>query len=130
MVRPVLSHLTGRLGSNVDPLAAWVADTTKLCTADPGFCRQHWWGTALGTRCMLDLVERARPRDQARILEQRSGLGSTWMTALPSPTSGAIFSTEEYRMGLKWWLGAPLIVQTAARCPGCRQQVYPEGDVV
>ena len=50
------------------------------------------------------------------------------MTALPSPTSGATFTTEEYRMGLKWWLGAPLIAQTDARCPGCGQQVDPEGD--
>ena len=35
MVRPVLSDLTSRLGSNLDPLAAWVADPAKLCTADP-----------------------------------------------------------------------------------------------
>ena len=32
---------------------------------------------------MTDLLDSVGPRDQARLLEQRSGIGSTWMTALP-----------------------------------------------
>ena len=50
------------------------------------------------------------------------------MTALPSGASCAIFPAEEYRLGLRWWLGAPLITETGARCPGCGQSVDPHGD--
>jgi hypothetical protein len=50
------------------------------------------------------------------------------MTALPAAGTGNIFSNEDYCVGIKWWLGAPLISTTGARCHGCGQTVDPHGD--
>jgi len=125
---PVLADLHSRLGANADPVAQWLADPSRTATATKDHCGQRWWGSAVGTRLMADLLDMVGPRDQARLLEQRSGLGSTWMTAPPSSASGAVFSSEEYCLGLRWWLGAPLIVDADARCGGCGQAVDREGD--
>ena len=79
LIQPVLSDLTSRLGINCDPLTAWDACPDRLSTASNDHCSQHWWSTTLGARVMLDLLDQLGPRDQARLLEQRTGLGSTWM---------------------------------------------------
>ena len=128
LIIPVLADLSSRLGPNQDPLQSWMAHPAGLETASRDHCSQHWWSGVLGAKLMTDLLDHSGPRDQARLLEQRSGLGSTWMTATPSPASGAVFSSEHYCLGLKWWLGAPLFEQTNARCPGCGQTADREGD--
>ena len=80
-----------------------------------------------GTRVATDLLGYVGPQDQARLLEQRSGLGSTWMTTLPNRSEDSVFTSEEYCLGLKWWLGVP-IIQTATTCPGCNEAVDTTGD--
>ena len=127
-VQPVLGDLISRLGGNFNPLQAWLANPAGLGTAEGDHRNQRWWGTALGERTMVDLLDTASPRDQARLLEQRSGLGSTWMTVLPSVGTGGIFTPEEYQLGLRWWLGAALITSDNPRCDGCGQSVDPFGD--
>lgn len=76
-LQSVLGDLLSRLGTNHDPLATWVADPRKIATADKDMKDQRWWSTALGTRGLNELVDAAGPRDQARLLEQRHGLGSS-----------------------------------------------------
>ena len=66
-------------------------------------------GTLLGSRALSDLLDAASLRDQARLLEQRTGVGSSWMTALPVSGTGNVVSSDQYAMGLRWWLGAPLL---------------------
>ena len=132
LLSPVLADLTSRLGHNADPLGAWASDPSRVISASSDHYQQRWWGTLLGTHSFQGLVDAATARDQARLLEIRSGLGGTWMSALPSAASGAVFSSEEYCLGLRWWLGAPLLrpaaVGPAPACPGCELPVDPEGD--
>ena len=127
-VLPVLGDLLTRFGPNFSPVPAWLANPAALATADPDHRNQRWWSTALGERTMRDLLDTESPRDQARLLEQRSGLGSTWMTALPSTGAGTIFSPVEYRLGLRWRLGVPLISSADHVCPGCNGSVDPFWD--
>ena len=77
------------------------------------------------------LVEGAAPRDQARILEQRSGLGSTWMKVTPSPSLHTTISAADYVLGLRWWLGAHVVtvgLEDRPKCPGCEAEVDEVGD--
>ena len=62
-----------------------------------------------------------------RLLEQRSGLGTTWMSARPSAAAGTVFPLEDYTLGIRWWLGAPLI-DAPGTCPGCSLPVETTGD--
>jgi hypothetical protein len=129
LLAPVLADLTARLGTNMDPLSSWSTNMSLLATASPDHRSQQWWSTALGQRSVLDLLDSAPPRDQARLLEQRSGgLGSTWMTALPARGTSAVFPSAEYSLGLRWWLGAPLHRTADAVCPGCGLPADQEGD--
>ena len=120
LVLPVLSDLASRMGTNYEPLPAWLADHQLIGTSIGDHCLQRWWASAMGGQAMRALIDTASSRDQARLLEQRSGLGSTWMNALPQAHTGSVFSTADYCVGLKWWLGAPL--------HGCGHDVDPEGD--
>jgi hypothetical protein len=130
LTTPVLADLGLHLGPNMDPLAGWTSNPAGMNTAAKNYCSQRWWSTTLGTKLHHWLVDHASPRDQARLLEQRSGVGNSWMAALPSAGSGAIFSSEEYCLGLHWWLGVPLLAPSdeEALCPGCEAVVDPAGD--
>jgi hypothetical protein len=77
---------------------------------------------------MDDLVDQARPRDQDRLLEQATGFGHGWMAATPSNNSHTTFSSEEYTLGLKWWLGLPVLNDVSQPCTGCNQPLDKEGD--
>ena len=72
------------------------------------------------------------PRDQARILEQQKGVGSAFMSVPPSIPLRTFLSPEQYRLGLRWWLGLPLVPEdeTPLTCPGCGSEADPFGDHV
>ena len=77
---------------------------------------------------LMDIVG---PRDQARLLEQQTGLGACFMKITPSTTIRSNLSSDQYRLGLKWWLGCKIIHeddQNPAVCPGCLSHVDPWGD--
>ena len=124
----VLEDLRSRLSPNFDPLSQWTCHPSLVSTADGTHCTQSWWSAALGKSTLNHLIENARPRDQARMLEQRGGLGTTWMTALPAAGSAGVIQPDQYVLGLKWWLGIPLLTAAGSRCPGCGQDANPEGD--
>ena len=82
---------------------------------------------AKGAR-MLEMVP---DRDKARLLEQRTGVGTGWMTAIPNPSLHTIILPEDYTLGLRWWLGLPVLPSgnTAPRsCPGCAKPIDVMGD--
>ena len=75
------------------------------------------------------MLDKVPPRDQARLLEQASGIGASFMCVPPSPGLHTTIPADEYRLALKWWLGLPLIEEPhASRCPGCQQWIDIFGD--
>ena len=79
---------------------------------------------------MMRLLDSATPRDQARLLEQTSGLGTAWMSVKPSAPLRTIISSEDYTLALKWWLGLPLFhgPEEERTCPGCGRPCDLFGD--
>jgi hypothetical protein len=77
---------------------------------------------------MTNLLDSVPHRDQARIMEQLNGIGNDWMAALPSQANHTIITSEDYILGVKWWLGLPLVSDTQQTCPGCAAQVDSFGD--
>ena len=74
---------------------------------------------------MLDAIP---PRDEARLLEQSNGIGSGFMAATPNHHLHTLFTSAQYRLALKWWLGMPLVLGSNATCPGCQGAVDTHGD--
>ena len=129
--RQVMQELQGFLGPNFDPLTTWVGNPELLATADLQHCRQQWWAERLGKKRMHSLLDAVSPRDQNRLLEQATGLGSCFMAVTPSVPLHTNIPSDTYRMALKWWLGVPIIEhdpQNPPTCPGCRASVDPHGD--
>ena len=75
-------------------------------------------------------VTNSTSRDQARILEQRAGLGSTWMSVIPNQSLHTSIPSEDYVLGLKWWLGVPIIHENNPdrSCSGFGGKIDPWGD--
>ena len=115
---PVLQELTGRLGSNFDPLTRWIGNLESVKSADSIHTQQKWWTEALGKRSLTLLLDTVSTRDQARLLEQQTGIGSAFMATTPSTALHTSIQSDLYRLGLKWWLGMPLIEQSD-RLPIC-----------
>ena len=49
------------------------------------------------------------------------------MTLLPSEVAGTVFPTDEYCLGIRWWLGVPLL-DSPGTCPGCSNSADVFGD--
>ena len=79
---------------------------------------------------MLRLLDSRSPRDQARLLEQTSDLGTAWMSVIPSAPLRTIINSEDYTLALKWWLGLPLFHgrEEERTCPGCGRPCDLFGD--
>ena len=73
---PLLEELSSRLGPHFDPVSTWQGRHELLPSAHPDQWKQEWWTDALGKASTLALLESVPPRDQARILEQSSGVGT------------------------------------------------------
>lgn len=128
---PPMTELRACLGSNFDPLSAWMGTLSSLTTAGQDHRKQKWWSEAIGKRVMQDLLGRpsVSARDQARLLEQANGLGSSFMSVPPNAALHTIIYPDDYRLALKWWLGLPLLeLPQSARCPGCNQILDVFGD--
>ena len=82
---------------------------------------------------MEELLDSVPSRDQARILEQQGGVGTVFMSVPPSVPLRTFLPPEQYRLGLRWWLGLPLIpldTEAPLLCPGCRHTADVFGDHV
>jgi hypothetical protein len=118
LTTPVLHDLLEELGQNCDPLPAWTQDPDKMSSATPQYHSQKWWANMLGQAATIRLIDMSDNRNQARILEQINGIGHHWMLAVPNSNTHTAISPEEYSVGMKFWLGMP-ILHASARCPGC-----------
>ena len=130
LVTPVLEEMQSLLGPNFDPLAQWIGSHASMGSASGQHLSQRWWSQALGTRAMNRLLDSVSPRDQARLLEQQNGVGTAFMAVTPSNSLHTTIPSDLYRLGLKWWLGLPLIgaSEDPVLCPGCGSQVDEHGD--
>ena len=83
----------------------------KIVHAERDHKRQKWWSHAIGKRVIRELLENPETsaRDQARLLEQSNGLGTSFMCVPPSSALQNIIPADTYRVGLKWWLGMELV---------------------
>ena len=92
--------------------------------------QQKWWSDALGKRAVLTLLGQLPTRDQARLLEQQNWIGVAFMTTAPGTALHTTIQPDQYRLGLKWWLGLPLILEAEEpmRCSGCQQECDRFGD--
>ena len=75
IIMPVLADLETALGPNFGPLQRWKGDLAALCQADPDHLQQKWWMGALSTAHQTSLLDQVSPHDQARLLEQQTGVG-------------------------------------------------------
>ena len=125
----MLEDLERRLSPNFDPLGAWKGNLQGVAQATGDHLQQRWWTDALGKRVMHELLDVVEPRDQVRLLEQATGVGHAFMAVQPSLPLHFSFPSDQYRVGLKWWLGLPLFVSSeGALCPGCSAPVDQFGD--
>ena len=121
VIMPVLDDLESLLGPNYGPLQRWKGDLAALRQVDPDHLQQKWWIGALGTARQQSLLDLVSPRDQARILEQQGGVGTAFMSVTPMPSLNSVIPTDEYRLGLRWWLGMPVVQVSSTEpelCPG------------
>jgi hypothetical protein len=130
VIHPVLLDLASHLTPNFDPVRTRMGKHEALASADPAVMRQKWWAEALGKCAMSRLLDSTSPRDQARLLEQSCGIGSAWMAVMPNQSLRTSIPSEDFILGLKWWLGIPVINNDASayRCPGCTKEVDVFGD--
>ena len=130
-VGPVLQELGGLLGPNFDPLGRWQGDHSLMERPDRDHLQQGWWSAALGRARLTGLLDQVSPRDQARLLEQQTSLGSAFMAVVPHSALMTSIPSDTYRLGLRWWLGLPLIEvgdQVTPVCSGCQGTVDLFGD--
>ena len=129
-VTPVLEDLISLLGPQFESLESWQGRHDLLATADPSKWHQKHWTDAIGKATMTRLLDTSTSRDQARLLEQMSGLGTAWMSVTPSAPLRTIISSEDYTLALKWWLGLPLFhgPEEERTCPGCGRPCDLFGD--
>ena len=123
LLGPILQDSAGYLGPNFDSVKAWSDQPERVSTASKEQRSQQCWSEAIVKGLLDGRIASVSLRDQNRLLEQRSGLGTTWMTALPNST----FSSEDYCVGVRWLLGVPLLAQSTP-CPGCGLPVDVTGD--
>ena len=129
-----LSDLRCQLGSNFDPLPRWAGDHAQLTRVEDTFMRQKWWSEQLGIQAINRLMDGQviPPRDRMRLLEQRSGVGTGFMSVKPSQPLQTLIPPDQYRLGLRWWLGLPIVEAPSSgasvKCVGCDGDVDIFGD--
>ena len=69
----------------------------------------------------------AEGRNAARIGAQDGRLGSAWMQVTYFDPGGGLIRPEEYRLGLRWHLGLPVLAEETV-CPACGQVCDTLGD--
>ena len=126
----VIRQARTTLGDTFDPLTTWARDPGNIALADREYAKQSWWGEKFDQARRRNLQAGVAGRDAARLESQSGGYGATWMQVVPAEGSRTIISAEDYRLGLRWVLGLPLLGQDkeGAECPACGQQVDIYGD--
>lgn len=130
-LRVPVHDLKRQLGPAFDPLPRWEADISLISQGTQEHQRQKRWASACATSLVSQLLDKVEPRDQARLLEQGNSLGSSFMAVPPLAATCTIIPSDLYRLGLRWWLGIPLIGEPGdapSKCSGCTAELDPFGD--
>ena len=129
-VLPPAQEASARLGPNFDPLTQWCGNIAAIVTAEPSHLLQKWWAERLGQVSLNRLIDTVTPRDQARILEQGNSVTGSFMSVAPNAAIRSLIPSSLYRLGLRWWLGCPLMEAADGdlKCPGCSAVVDVFGD--
>jgi len=75
---------------------------------DAVYLRQGWWCGHMFALTASTLLAQALPRDKVRISSQRQPGSSGWMGVVPVGATNAEFSSAEFAIALRWWLGIAL----------------------
>ena len=91
------------------------------------WCAQHWWSDLLvSTR--VPCVEQNQPSRKQAILRCHSPHFNLWLTVIPHPGLGFLFTSREFATLLKWKLGLPLGMPPGSKCSRCQHILDPFGD--
>jgi hypothetical protein len=123
----LLTDLRRQLGEAFAPLATWASRPRAVASADKQQAKQSWWAEQLHERTAKSLFEGADGRDRVRLESQKGPLGGAWMRLDATDSMRTAVTPEDYRVGLKWWLGIPLLA-TSITCPACGKLADKEGD--
>ena len=107
----VLEDLSRILGDNFDPIHGWAINPKSIRVTDPEYARQSWWTDRVQGAFRRTLSDKVAGRDAARIATQTGGVATAWMQIVPNEDDQTRISAADYRMGLRWSLGLPLLSQ-------------------
>ena len=115
------------------PLAGWRERPATICSAQSVHRQQRWWAEHVvdAQAEQLRVLVQGTARDAARLALQCKGQGTGWMHVAPHPALDTVMGHAEYQLGLRWWLGLPLVADMADGevCPKCHTTVLdPFGD--
>ena len=120
-------HMQEVPGSNAEPLRSWVHGVRRSEVVDDHLS-QKWWTHRIHKVRFERLLRCSGLRDNARLQLQRMPHTTGWMTVTPNEGLGHKLDGRDYRYLIKWWLGRPLIINGASRCPCCEGPLDPLGD--
>ena len=127
---PVILNLQATFGTDYDPLKDWAADLSRVGCCQVEHTSQKWWTRQWGETKLRSLRKDATGRDSARLAAQSEGLGSAWMQVVHLDEGTGRIDPAEYRLGLKWLLGVPIIPAdcVGTPCPACATPMDHHGD--
>ena len=97
--------------------------------AEPVHLSQRWWSQAIYTATRQALAKGSPLRDQCRLALQGMSNTTAWMEWVPGQEHRVTFGSSEYKLLLRWWLGAPLLAGDAGQpCPCCGGPLDNFGD--
>ena len=108
----------------------WARDPGVIKIADRQYAKQKWWDDHFTKARSRNMRLGLTGRDAARLEAQTGGLGAAWMQAAPADSACTIIRAEDYRLGLRWHLGLPVlsVENDKSECPACKEQVDIFGD--
>ena len=116
----------------MEPLASWRTRPDTIPTSHPRYTQQKWWTTLFQAAQRRDLVATVAnsARDLVRLNCQDKGVSSGWMKHPPHSATNSIVAPGDYQLGLRWWLGIPLLqdLPDNTPCPRCAATLDPFGD--
>ena len=125
----VLSGVSRHLGTQMEPLAAWVADPVAIASGDSTHAKQHWWSEKWHGVSARNLLGSLYARDKARYAFQRDQKGGPWLGVAPCRALGTEIPSDEFRALGRYWLGAPILeARGVLTCPKCGNHCDALGD--
>ena len=118
-----IDALRHHLGQNAVPLAGWAQAVTQLRTASIHEKTQQHWQDKIYSKAMGQLKESVPQRDRCRLALQTPHTAA-WLTCTPQPAAGNELDHCNFKLGLQWWLGLPIlppedIGEKCGQCGAC-----------